>query len=73
MSCDICRNQETLTFGGGGEERKDTKICYSVINMLLLRNFLYNHSSVHILYEVLHWGLLKISTNRLKFKIPVEL
>jgi len=35
-----------------------TKIGYSV-NMLLLRNFLYNHS--HILYEVLHWGLLKFS------------
>jgi len=35
-----------------------TKIGYSV-NMLLLRNALYNHS--YILYEVLHWEFLKFS------------
>jgi len=49
-----------------------TKIGYSV-HMLLLCNFLYNPS--YILYEMLHWRLLKFSNEDInhKYEFPVEL
>jgi len=48
--------------------RVSTKIGYSV-NMLLLRNYLYNHS--YILHEVLHWGLLKFSNEDINYSTSV--